>query len=201
MRARGSILRHRCRGARRRRGRRSDGGAARRSSRGLFRIPGITRDAEQRAVGDRLPAEFRCRGLADKDGALLSQQRDRGRVLWIGAGAGGAAAVAHAPVLDPDDILQRRRNAVDRRQRLTFLPPRLGSLGRRDGRLAVDQGEGVVGRVDRFGPVERCEVASTGDSSLDRLASGKLRALRRQMADASLKGFPGSLQPSRIYSF
>jgi hypothetical protein len=152
--------------------RRSAGGTAG----GLLRIPGIARDAAEAAVGNRLPAEFGRRRLSDEDGAGSAQQGNGGGILVIGGGSRRPAAVTHAPALDPDDVLQRRRYAVGFRQRLACPPAFLGSTCGLDRTLAVDHGESVEKRIDRFGAIQRRQRHLDGRQRSSAVGGAKLRS-------------------------
>ena len=106
-------------------------GTARRPAWRHVGVPGITCDPAERAVRQRLPAEF-GRGREPQDGdAGRPEAGDRRRVRRAGDLAGARAAVADRPSFDPDDVLDRGRDAVDRGLRSTVAPPRFRLARRR----------------------------------------------------------------------
>ena len=81
--------------ARRDQGGRAAAGAAGRAG----SIPGVARDAGQRAVRNPLPAEFRSRCLAEEHRAGLTQARDTRRILRAWRRCRRMRADAHRPTL------------------------------------------------------------------------------------------------------
>ncbi len=81
-------------------------------------IPGIARDAGQRAVGDALPSEFGRRRLAEEHGAGLTQAGDAGRILRARRSWRRLRADARRPARDMRRVLDRNRHAVERSERL-----------------------------------------------------------------------------------
>ena len=84
-----------------------------------------------------------------------SEAFDGGGVGRAGRSRGTGRAVADGPAFDPDDVLDGRRNAVDARQRRSRTPARFGGPRRREGTGAIYPREGVEGRLDRLGAIER----------------------------------------------
>src|SRR6266404_1407500 len=122
----------------------------------MSEVPGVARRALQRRIGQRLPAEFRRRGLAHQHDAGGAEAAGDRRILGGRRLVGGVRAVARRPAFDRRGVLDRGRHAVERRQRRTFGPARLGLPGRRARALGVDQHEGVEMRLQPLGAVQ-CE--------------------------------------------
>ena len=137
---------------------------------------GLRADLAQRVVGHRLPAELGRGGLAEQHRAGLAQPGGGGRVLSVRRGTGRRPAAA--PGREPahqDDVLDRRRHAVEGPAGLAARPPRLGRPRGREGALAIDHaeradrrvpaadpGQAVLGHLDRrqlAPPVQLQEVA------------------------------------------
>ena len=125
-------------------GRGGDGGASARSARRHRGVPGIAGDAGERAVGDALVAQFRCRGLAQQHGSVFPQPR-RGRGILLPRLIGGnrLAAAQRRPSLRQDEVLDGGRHAVHQTLRFTFDPAFLAGARRFKSRIAIDQREGV----------------------------------------------------------
>ena len=75
-------------------------------------LPRIVRDAGQRRVADAGPAEFRRRGLAEDDRALVAQARHDGRVLGGLIAGEDVAAHLRRHVLGDRQVLDGDGNAV-----------------------------------------------------------------------------------------
>jgi hypothetical protein len=101
--------------------------AGARPARRLAEIPGIARYSGERAIADRLAAEFAGRGLADQNGAGCLSALNGGRVdhADIFCHRARAGCIGHAG--DRHQVLGRERNAVQRPERQ---PPHDGVLGR-----------------------------------------------------------------------
>ena len=141
--------------------------AARRPAGRLRRVPRVAGDAGQRRVGLALAAELGRRRLADQHGAGLAQAGRRRRVdVPRLVGVDGPAAPPRRPAPGQDEVLDRRRHAVERADRLAALPARLARRRRRQRLVGGDEAEGVDRRVDapRCGRARRA-VASTGDAA------------------------------------
>ena len=129
--------------------RRDAGGAGGRgtgaaAARGAFQIPRVAGDAGERAVADRLPAEFRGRGLTEDDGTSLAQPRDGGAVLRpILVGIDQLRPAQGRKAAHEHDVLDRDRHAVDGTERRAGTPALLGGARRRQGAVAIEEAEGV----------------------------------------------------------
>ena len=130
-------------------------GAARRPTRRLRRIPRVARDAGQIGVGLPLAAELGRRRLAEQDGAGLAQAGRRRRVdVPRLLGVDRVAAAARRPALGEDEVLDRRRHAVERPDGLAALPADLARRGVRQRLVGGDVAERVERRVQRLDAVE-----------------------------------------------
>ena len=125
-------------------------------------VPGIAGDPGQRRIRHRLPTEFRRRRQADQHGARLPEPGDGRGILARSDRRARDAAVGNRLGPNPDDVLDGRRRAVDRRGRRAGPPAPLGRLGRSERFGVPDLDEGVEAGVDRRGAAER------GLSDLDR---------------------------------
>ena len=118
-------------------------------------VPRIARDAGERAVGDRLPAELGRGRLADQHRALLAQPRGRRRVLVPGLIARDRAAAAQGrPAPGQQQVLDRGRHAVDQAGRRAAPPAVLGCARIGQRALSVDQAERVDRAIEPLDPVE-----------------------------------------------
>ena len=98
--------------------------AARGAARRALGIPGIARDAVQRRIGHALVAVFRAGALGEHDGARLAQPR-HGRRIGVGRRlVGELAAHRGGPALDPHQLLDRHRHAVEGESGLPFFQRR-----------------------------------------------------------------------------
>jgi len=88
-------------------------GPARRPSGGHVRIVRVAGDPERVAVRHRLPAEFRRRGLPEKDNSGVPHQLHTGCIFCERNIAGDKTAETGGPAFHPDDVLDGGRNAVD----------------------------------------------------------------------------------------
>ena len=137
-------------------GRHGGGAAAAAAAGGAFDVPRVAGDPAERRVGDRLPAEFGRRGLAEEHRTFTAQPGGDRRILvhsWFGS-----------MVREPKRRGQPRVRTVSliatgtpsrRPCRLTFLPARLrgARLGHRALRVIKD--EGVEGPFVPFEPAQR----------------------------------------------
>jgi hypothetical protein len=125
-------------------------GAARRATRGAGAIPRVPRGAEERAVGQGLVAELGRGGLADEDGAGGPQAADGHRVL--GRYLVGEDQRAHRgpDALGEQQILDRKRDAVQRADIPACHQRRLRPAGPVPGLVCGHGDEGVHGRLERF---------------------------------------------------
>lgn len=112
--------RHRCRRRSRQRPRRRLRAAARRCAAGRIRIPRVARGSEGERADIAAPErEFRNIRLAENDGALRAQARDRQFVHLRDLIKVELAAPGAAQALDGDIILDGDRHAVQRAGRLS----------------------------------------------------------------------------------
>src|SRR4029077_6974727 len=81
---------------------------------GGLRVPGVAGDPGQGAVADRLPAEFRGRGLAENDGAGLAQTRRRRGILGVRRRLDQMRAAPGREAAHQQEVLDRDRYAVER---------------------------------------------------------------------------------------
>ena len=105
----------------------------------------------QRRIGLALAAELGRAGLAEQHRAGLAQARAGRRVdVPRLVGVDGAAAAQRRPALGEDQVLDRRRHAVERTDRLAPLPARFAGARRGDrvGRREVAERQQL--RVDAF---------------------------------------------------
>ena len=115
-----------------------------RSARRHRGVPGIAGDAGERAVGDALVAQFRCRGLAQQHGSVFPQARCGWGILLPGlVGGNRFAAARRRPSLRQDEVLDGRRHTVHQTLRFTFDPASLTGARSLKGRIAIDQREGI----------------------------------------------------------
>ena len=127
------------------------GGTAGRSARRLGLVPRIARDAGERRIRAALPAIFRRGGFADQDRARFFQPRDRRRIFIPRAfGIDAVRTAPRGPPLGQQQILHRHRHAIQRRQRIAFLPALLGGFGLRQRGVRIDQAERIHLAVQRL---------------------------------------------------
>jgi uncharacterized membrane protein YfcA len=147
--------------------------AAARAARRALEIPRIARDAEGRAVGQALDAEFRRRRLADHDGARRAQALHQHVV------GGGCSIVLedrravprrHAP--DVDKVFYADRHAVQRPKLVASAHGLLGRLGvasrflRHHHAKAVEPGLGMLdGFQDALDIVDRRKLLGADEGS------------------------------------
>ncbi len=130
--------------------------AASAAARRMREVPRISRDPGQRRITERLPAVFRRRRLAEKDGAVLAQPGDRRRILVPRLIALGQPRAAQGrPALGQHDVLDRRRHAVDETAWLPLRPARLRLARRRERPLDIDEDESIELGLQAFEPRER----------------------------------------------
>ncbi len=144
---------------RKRRQARCEGGgrAARGAAWRLRGVPGVARDAGQRAVGRTFPAEFRRRGLADQHRPRFAQSRDRRRIVRPRSnGVDSQRTASRRPASREQQVLDRDGHAVERGQWRGRHPAGLRGLRRRARRVWIDQAEGVDLRVECFDAGETC---------------------------------------------
>ena len=135
--------------------------AAGRAAGRVVRIPRIAGDAGQRTMADADPAMLGHAGLAENDGALLAQPRDRRRILGAGVAIAGFRAApgrqpltqilslieAGTPSIGPSGLPARQRASDCGRSRQHAL-----RLDRQEGverRIAVDAGQAIARDFDR----------------------------------------------------
>ena len=134
--------------------RRRRGGPGRGAAGGLLRVPGVAGRAGMGRVAEPLPAEFRHRGLGERDGAGLDQAVDDRGVLGRRSVRGGERAAPHRMAGPGDVVLDREGEAVEGAAGLALGPARRGGGGRRQGAVAVDEHEGVEVRSVAVDAVE-----------------------------------------------
>ena len=100
-------------------------GAGRRTARRALGVPGIARDAMQRAVARRFPAKFRGGGLADDHRARLLQPNYSGGVFSRLCRICAAAAAPGGEARQVQQILHRRRHTIQHAHGPACLPARL----------------------------------------------------------------------------
>ncbi len=134
--------------------RRGRAGAA--AARRVREVPWVARDAGQRRIAERLPAEFRRRRLAEEDGTMLAQPRHRRRILIPRLIALGQKRAAQGrPALRQDDILDRRRHAVDQALRRPLDPARLRFPRRGDRAFGIDEDKRIELGLEALEPGQR----------------------------------------------
>ena len=128
--------------------RRADTGAGRRGAGIHAVLPGIVRDAGQRAVADAHPAELGRRRLAEDDRARAAQAGDHGVVgrRDLTAAQVGAILDLHAP--HGLVVLDRHRHAVQRPDRPTRGQRAVGRLRCVHRFLGRQIGEGIELRLE-----------------------------------------------------
>ena len=126
-------------------------GARRRAAGGELRVPRVARDAVQRAVAGRLPAELGGGGLADDHRAGGFQADHARRVLDGRRRVGGAAAAARREAGKVDQVLHRAGHAVEQAERAAGGPARRAVAGRVQ-RARIEHGEGVEAGVEPGDP-------------------------------------------------
>ena len=119
---------------------------AARPARARGHIPRVARNAVQRAVARRLPAEFRRGRFAKQYGPLLQQTHHGRRVLGGRRRGRGPAAAPGRQAGDVDQILDRDRHTIQRAQRPAGHPAPL-TLHRLLRRPRVQHGKRVDARV------------------------------------------------------
>ena len=129
--------------------RRERRGAAGRAAGRVGDVPRIARRALERRVGQSLPAELGRRGLAKNDHAPGKEPVDDGGVLDSRGLVRGMRSQTCRPSLYVRRVLDRRRNPVERRERLAFLPARFRSLCGTLRAFRIDQHERVQMRLQR----------------------------------------------------
>ena len=92
--------------------------------------------------------EFGGRGLADDDGAGLAQRVHARRIAARFLALPQRRALAGRHVGGLDDVLDRDRHAVDRRQRLAVAPARGRGVGGLDRAVLVQLDEGADGGIE-----------------------------------------------------
>ena len=92
--------------------------------------------------------EFRGRGLADDDGAGFAERMDAGGIAVRLLALEHRRALAGRHVGGLDDVLDRDRHAVDRRQRLAVAPARRRGVGGSDRAVLVQSDEGADGGIE-----------------------------------------------------
>ena len=117
--------------------------ATRRSARRLAEVPWVAGDPGQRRIRHALPAIFRRGGLAQQHRARFAQSRHGGGIVIPGLlRINRFGAAQGRPAFGQQQVLDRHRHAVQRRQRRAFLPARLRCL-------CLDQGGGVIQQAER----------------------------------------------------
>ena len=134
--------------------RRADAGAGRRGAGIQAVLPGIVRDAGQRAVADAHPAELGRRRLAEDDRARAAQARDHGVVGVRDVAAAQMGAILDLHAAHGLVILDRHRHAVQRPDRLALGQRAIGRLGCVHRLLRRQIGEGVQPGLERRDAIE-----------------------------------------------
>ncbi len=120
--------------------------------------PRVMRDAGERAVTDRRPAELGRRGLAEHDRPRLRQPRNQRRVLGRNEALAQMRAVFGRNTLGLSRILDRDGNAVQRADRFARGQPPIRRIGRAQRLFAGQRGKGIDPGLQRFDPPqERCD--------------------------------------------
>ena len=129
---------------------------------GERRVPRVARDAGERAVAQRLPAELGRGGLADADRARLAQATNEGRVDVRHPVLEDVRAPHRPHALGQREVLDRHRQAVQRAERRAPHHRLLGVARGRQRGVGRDGAERVQRRIEPLDALER------GPRQLDR---------------------------------